>query len=83
MGAIGQIGGLTVAPTNVRVDGMDTPRRFVRVGDAEWKQLTKLAQTLVLAAEMPNGARPTDARVSILLQKIARGEIVCSRVEDS
>ena len=62
---------------------MDTKQRVVRLIDADWKQLTKLAHHLVHDDEMPNGSRPTDPRVSVLLQKVARGEIALTRIEDS
>ena len=60
---------------------MDIKQRVVRLDDDDWKQLTKLAHRIVRDDEMPNGSRPTDPRVSILLRQIAKGEVICSRPE--
>ena len=60
---------------------MDTKQRVVRLTDDDWKQLRKLAHNIVRDDEMPNGSRPGDPRVSILLQRIAKGAILLTRLE--
>ena len=62
---------------------MDTKQRFARLNDDDWKLLKKLAHRIVRDDEMPNGTRPGDPRVSILLQKIARGEVALTRIDET